>query len=229
MKGVVLIDSSQVVSVCERLYDEYGFNTLGNKRDPTDEYIFLILSTKTNFRAFEEVFVKLKRRFTSWDLLLEVGISDLRDLISPCGLHKQKAKWIFDGISKIRKDLGPNYLEALREKSSAERYEYIISLPGAGVKVSKAIMMYSFDDEVLPVDTHTYRLANRLGWVDETYMRNERGKVHGRLEGIVPSGMRRNFHVNAVMHGRLICHARNPACSKCVLRDLCPRAKKCDS
>lgn len=219
-----MIHNSQVKSVCERLYDQYGFSMLGNKSDPTDEYVFLVLSTKTNYRSFEDVFLKLKRRVRSWDLLMEVDMNDLREIISPCGLHNQKAKWIYDGILKIGKDLGPSYLEALREKSSVDRYKYLMSLPGAGVKVSRAVMMYSFNDDVLPVDTHTYRLANRLGWVDETYMRNEKGRIHESLEGIIPPGLRRNFHVNAVMHGRLICRPRNPVCSKCIIHDLCPTA-----
>ena len=210
--------------VCERLARLYGAENLNNKADPTDEYFFLVLSTKTSHRCYEEGYEALKRAVGEWNNLLEVPESRLKEILAPCGLAELKAKWIKRAALIMARRFGEVTLEPLRDWPDEEAEAFLRSLPGVGPKVAKAIMMYSLGKDVLPVDTHTYRLAFRLGLTEEVAnLRNEKGKLHIALEAAIPKGCRRAFHVGAIVLGRKYCRPRQPICAECPLNDICPK------
>lgn len=217
----------KILEICEILKREFGDQTLGNKLDPTDEYFFLVLSTKTSHKNFETVFDNLKKVIGEWDNILDLDTAKIEELIKPCGLYKIKARWIKKAAEKTKSDFGKVTLSPLKKMKKEEVEKYLLSLPGIGVKVAKALMMYSLNYDVLPVDTHTYRIAYRTGVISEkVYLRNERGKTHKLLEERMPKGYRRFFHVGAVILGRSVCLPRNPICEKCPLKNLCSFTKK---
>ncbi len=217
----------EILEICEILKKDFGYQTLGNKLDPTDEYFFLVLSTKTSHKNFETVFDNLKKVIGEWDNILDLDITKLEELIKSCGLYKIKARWIKKAAEKMKSDFGKVTLSPLKKMKGEDVEKYLLSLPGVGVKVAKALMMYSLNYDVLPVDTHTYRVAYRTGVISEkVYLRNERGKTHKLLEKRIPQGYRRFFHVGAVILGRSVCLPRNPICEKCPLKNLCSFAKK---
>jgi endonuclease-3 len=80
----------------------------------------------------------------------------------------------------------------------------------------------------MPVDTHVFRVASRLRLIPErdgkATMTAE--KAHARLEAVVPPEGFYAFHLGLIKHGRRTCTARRPACPSCVLRDLCPSARR---
>jgi endonuclease-3 len=216
------LEKKKVLEICEILKENFGDQNLGNKSDPTDEYFFLVLSTKTSHKNFEAVFDNLKKTLAKWDNILNVDVSEIEKIIKPCGLYKIKARWIKKAAEKMKSDFGEVTLSPLKKIKKSEVEEYLMSLPGVGIKVAKALMMYSLDYDVLPVDTHTYRVAYRTGIISEkVYLRNERGNLHERLESIIPVGYRRNFHIGAVIVGRNFCFPQNPKCEKCPLKEVC--------
>jgi endonuclease-3 len=74
----------------------------------------------------------------------------------------------------------------------------------------------------MPVDTHVFRVARRLGLIDA---RTSVEKAHEILESLVPPKSVYEFHMLMVQHGRRTCKAQRPRCAMCVLRGICPSAQ----
>ena len=205
------------------LHKEYGSPRHGNKKNPLDELVFIILSLMTTHHSFNRVYNKLKHKVTSWDELLKIKLSVFRILIKDGGLSDQKARRIIKIMKRLKQDFGRVTLSPLNKMTDSDSEAYLTSLPGVGIKTAKCILMYSLKRQVLPVDTHVWRVALRLELIDRkvTY-----SFVHQRLEEVVFPEDRYSFHVNAIPHGRAICTALRPRCRQCCLRNICPFPKK---
>lgn len=204
--------------VAERLHSLYGSPRHDNKDDPLDELVFIILSQMTTRWSFGRVYDRLKARFPSWEMLLALRPAAVRALIKDAGLSNQKGPRLLEIFRRLKADFGKVSLDALREMCDADAERYLTTLPGVGIKTAKCVLMYSLGRDVLPVDTHVWRVARRLGLVLSGLPYT---KVHDALEAAVVPGKRYTFHVNAISHGREVCLPRNPRCSACALRLTC--------
>ena len=177
-----------------------------------------MLSQMTTSPSYERVFDRLKREMPEWRLLTETSISHLTSLIADAGLSGQRASRLKHIADRLERDFGEVSLTQLADYDDETVQEYLISLPGVGVKTAKCVMMYTLDRQVLPVDTHTARVANRLGLV----CAGNALAIDRDLSVVVPPALRFDFHVNAVAHGRAVCRAVLPRCDECVLSSVCP-------
>jgi endonuclease III len=198
---------------------EYGSPDLNNKTDPFDELVFILLSQMTTGPSYERVFDRVRARFRSWQQLLVVPERELVSLIADAGLSRQKAPRLIAIAKQLQLDFNEVSLGRLRKASDSVIEEYLLSLPGVGIKTAKCVMMYAFGRHVLPVDTHVNRVARRLGLIGQ---HASGPTAHAELEKYVRPGLRYDFHVNALVHGRRVCRALRPLCSTCVLSGLCP-------
>ena len=196
----------------------YRSPLLSNKDDPLDELIFIILSQMTTGPSYERVFDRLKAAMPDWQILTETSVSDLTLLIADAGLSGQRALRLKQIAVRLVHDFGEVSLAELANSNDETVQQYLTSLPGVGVKTAKCVMMYSLGRQVLPVDTHTARVATRLGLVPT----GSAATIDRDLSVVVPPALRFDFHVNAVAHGRAVCRAVRPRCDDCVLSSLCP-------
>lgn len=206
-----------VSRVCEILKTTYGSPRLGNPQDPLDDLVYVILSNRTSPKVAVANYNRVKKRFPTWDHLLASEPEVLRRLIKPGGLSSVKARQIWGAISKITADFGSSVLNKLRSMSANEGERYLCSLPGVSKKVAKCILMYTLGVQVLPVDAHVYRLTKRLGWT----AKNRADQCHEELEELIPPERRYNFHVDCIVHGRTVCHTKQPLCNACCIRSYC--------
>lgn len=206
--------------IAERLGREYGLPRLRNRRDPLDELIFIILSAQTEEYNYLRTYRALRRRYRSWDAVLVAGESKVFESIRRGGLGRKKARQICLLLAALRDLYGRLSLDFLASMTNEAAEEALLSLPGVGRKTAKCVLMYALDREVLPVDTHVWRLCARLLGADGISPKPS-DKVKVALEAAVPSQHRYGVHVGLVLHGRSVCHAINPACQGCFLRDLC--------
>lgn len=205
----------------ELLRVRYCSPLLNNKDDPLDELIFIILSQMTTSPSYERVFDRLKAAMPDWHILTETPVSHLTSLIADAGLSGQRALRLKQIADRLIHDFGQVSLAELVDSDDKTVQDYLTSLPGVGVKTAKCVMMYSLGRQVLPVDTHTARLATRLGLVPSGSM----AATDRELPVVVPPPLRFDFHVNAVAHGRAVCRAIKPRCDDCVLSSLCPAGR----
>ena len=202
----------------------HGTPDLGNKKDPVDELVYIILSRKTREEAYQEAFQALKSRFRSWDELLDADRDDVQELLRPSGLGDKKTASVFGALGKLKERFGTCTLEPVREWSDEELESFLCSLPELHRKSAYCIMMYAFGRAVFPVDTHVGRTLSRLGPYRELGL-ELRGLDHKQLQvalaDLIPPVLRYSLHVNLLMHGREVCRAVKPLCGECSVRSFC--------
>jgi endonuclease III len=115
------------------LHDAYGSPTHGNKSDPLDELVFIVLSQMTTHQSFNRVFDRLKARVPGWEQVMTMRQRTLQALIKDAGLSRQKAPRIQALIRRVVGDFGRADLSTLRDMSSRAAEKYLCSLPGVGL------------------------------------------------------------------------------------------------
>lgn len=186
---------------------------LGNKRDPLDELIYIMLTVQTQF-GVDEVYEALTRRFSTWDAMLRARHTTVERILAPLGLSQQRTLRLRTILRRLRDEHGTCTLDFLAEMSDAEAEAYLCSLPGVGPKVARCVLMYSLGRDVLPVDAHVLRVAQRVGLLDHGVPWT---KAHEAIHECVPPSYRYGLHVNLVRLGRDVCGARSPQCAECPL------------
>ena len=202
----------------EFLSAAYRTPRLGNKRHPVSELIFIILSARTRANEHEAAFRRLRRQFHTWKRVRDAPVQELQHAIRSAGLSRIKARQIQALLRRLTDDFRSLSGHALRSMPTTDLEEYLLSLPGVGLKTARCVMLYSLDREVFPVDTHCMRLFHNLGLTPRR-MRFERAQ--GPLQSLVPTSIRYSLHVNTVAHGRRTCLPRAPRCGTCPIRSIC--------
>jgi endonuclease III len=196
---------------------------LGNKSDPYDELIYILLTVMTRSqpridRAYEGLVALVGDE--GWSRLVDVDADALDEILRPLGFVNRRRQQLREIARRVAADQGGS-LEPLRALPDEDALAYLLSLPGVGVKTAKCVLMYSLGRAVLPIDIHVLRVAKRLGLVplDASWDETDRA-----LEAGVADEFKYDVHVRFVVHGREVCRSRDPDCEACVLTDLCPSA-----
>jgi DNA (cytosine-5)-methyltransferase 1 len=208
-------DIRQVVHLLDR---EYSTPRLGNPSNPIDELIFILLSEKTDEAKHVEAFRRLKETFPQWEMLLSTPVQRIQATIKDAGMGARRALLLKRMLAAVVEKFGRLDLSVLATLTPKEAECELSRLPGIGPKASRCVLLYCFGFPVLPVDIHTYRLAIRLGILSRKIPYE---KSHDVLERLIPPPLRLKFHVNAVVHGRARCFARNPCCRECPVKVFC--------
>ena len=215
MKSSLRRKARRIVQLLEAVY---GSPRHGNKDDPLDELMFIILSQMTTGPSFNRVYDRLKSEYPRWGSLLGIPVSKLKSLIMDAGLSGQKAPRMQAILRRLKDDFGAVTLVPLKCMSDTDAEKYLTTLPGVGIKTAKCVLMYSLGREVLPLDTHVWRIMNRTGLIAQ---KSNSKVAHAAAEGVVRPADRYSLHVNGVAHGRSVCLAIRPRCGFCQLRRHC--------
>ncbi len=204
-------------------YRYHDFNHY-NRKDPLDELLFIMCSTKTGEASYRNTFRALKEAFPTHLQIAEAPAEYIARPIASGGLSNQKAKAIRDLLDIIVAQFGEPSLKALRAMSDKDAEAFLLSLPGVGKKTARCVMMYSLDRQVFPVDTHCWRIARRLGWVRPTQKdKHCAPRDMDRLQAKIPPELRHSLHVNMISLGREICMPKTPRCDICPITVWCPK------
>jgi endonuclease III len=210
----------------------YGNPDLGNKHDPVDELVYIILSRKTFEAAYQKGYELLKARFPSWDDLLGAPRRKVEALIRSGGLSGKKTTSLYGALGKLRETFGHCTLEPARTWDDDKLEEFLCSLPEIQRKSAYCIMLYALGRAVFPADTHVGRILARLGPYRELGL-ELKGLDHKQLQktlaDLIPPNLRHSLHVNLVAHGRGICHAIKPDCANCELKLFCGHYRREES
>ncbi len=154
----------------------------------------------------------LFEKYPDVNALAEAEVSEIEEIVRPCGLGKSKAR----DISACMKMLRDEY-----EGKVPDDFDALLKLPGVGRKSANLIMGDVFGKPAIVTDTHCIRLSNRMGLVDGI---REPRKVEMALWKIIPPEEGSDFCHRLVIHGREVCTARTkPYCDRCCLEDICPK------
>jgi endonuclease-3 len=152
-------------------------------------------------------------RFPTAEALATAAPEELETLVKSTGFYRNKAKNIRAACQKIMAEF---------DGQVPQRMEELISLPGVARKTANVVMAHAFGINAgVTVDTHVKRLSNRLGFTRH----DNPVKIERDLMKLLPQPDWENWSIRLIYHGRAVCMARNPACDRCELADLCPSAK----
>lgn len=210
--------NSRIKIILKLLEKENGAPRPFRKTPPVDELIRTILSQNTSDSNSIPAFNSLKKHFKSWDRALEAKAGEIARLIKHGGLENMKAERIKAALAEIKKREGRINLANLTRLNVGEATRYLRSLKGVGPKTAACVLLFSFRKPVMPVDTHIFRVAKRLGLICKDLDIEE---AHEVLTLNVPKDLIYRFHLGIIEHGRRTCKSQNPRCGSCVLYGLC--------
>jgi endonuclease-3 len=201
----------QINEILDRLKAEYP--EAGCALDHKDVWQLLVcvtLSAQTTDVSVNKVTPELFKKYPDVNALAEADPSDVEKIIHTIGMYRMKSKNIvsqagmlvdkFDGI--VPED------DALLQ-----------SLPGVGVKTANVVMAEGFGHQRIAVDTHVFRVSNRIGLVKA----KDVTKTEAGLKKCLPHDRWTEAHHELIFHGRNCCSARNPKCEDCCIADLCKK------
>lgn len=206
----------KIVELLEREYGKLEWRPDGK---PLADLVRTILSQNTSDVNSGRAFDSLLSTFGSWEAVASAPVEYIAQTIKFGGLSRIKAARIKQILNKIEEERGCISLDFLSSMSIAEAKNYLLSLPGVGLKTANCVLLFALGKPCLPVDTHVFRVARRLGLIDSMISME---KAHNLLQEQVPLSRVYQFHLHMIEHGRQVCHARQPRCVECVLANGCP-------
>jgi endonuclease-3 len=186
---------------------------------PLDELVLTILSQNTNDRNRDVAYARLRDRFPTWEAVANAPAATIEEAIRPGGISRVKS----ERIKQILEATDGLSLDWLAKAPRERALEFLESLPGVGRKTAACVLLFSYDRPELPVDTHVYRVASRLGLIRPRASFEE---AHETLRALTDPDDAYELHINLIRHGRRLCKPRNPLCERCPLLRLCPYGRE---
>lgn len=196
-----------------------------NNPKPTTELVYhnhfellvsVILSAQATDISVNKATIHLFKVANTPEAIVKLGLTGLKKYVKTIGLYNTKAANIIKTSQMLISQFDskvPNTREALE------------SLPGVGRKTANVILNTLFHQTTIAVDTHIFRVANRIGLA--------KGKtplaVEKQLEKTIPPAFLHDAHHWLILHGRYVCTARKPKCPECMIKDICQFPHKTDT
>lgn len=170
--------------------------------------VAVILSAQCTDKRVNQVTKELFKEYNVPEKMITLSQGELENYIRPCGFFRNKASFILSASKEIVEKYGgklPKTKEALK------------SLSGVGEKTANVVLSVAFEIPAIAVDTHVFRVSNRLGLADAKTVE----LTQKQLEKALPRDKWIKFHYALILHGRYVCKSQNPKCSECGLKKLC--------
>lgn len=228
MPAVTDTERDFVLEVHHRLAAVYGsqikyFHDL----DPLSELVSALLSHRTKNSNSARAFHNLIDTFGTWEAVRDAPTDAVQAAITPCTWPEQKAPRIQQVLRMIAERQGSLSLDFLAGLEVPVARQWLEALPGVGPKTSAAVMSFStLRAKALPVDSHHFRVAVRLGIIEAKIGEAKANRV---LESLLPPYFSAqdvyDNHQIMMRHGQKTCFHHHPDCGRCVLLDICPTGK----
>ena len=177
-------------------------------RSPFELLIAVILSAQATDKGVNKATARLFPVANTPEAIFSLGVDGLKSYIRTIGLFNAKAENIIKTCAILNdKHAG----EVPRTRAELE------ALPGVGRKTANVILNTAFGEPTIAVDTHIFRVANRIGLTrGKTPLAVEKGLLKS-----TPAEFLTEAHHWLILHGRYVCKARRPECERCIVADLC--------
>lgn len=202
----------KVIKILDGLRSEYPDAECAlNHRNLYELIVAVALSAQTTDKSVNEATPALFKKYPTPKKLAKAKPEEVETYIRRIGMYKTKSKNII-GLA-----------EALEEKHGGEvpnDYDALVDLPGVGRKTANVVLSVGFGEQRIAVDTHVFRVSNRIGLVSEKdVLKTEEGLMRA-----IPHDRWSEAHHSLIFHGRNCCHARKPNCEGCCIEKLCAKA-----
>ncbi len=199
-------DVGKVLEILEQMHPEAACAL--DHRDPFELIVAVALSAQTTDVSVNKVTPELFRRYPDPAALAEADPDEVMEIIRTIGLYRNKSKNIVKLAGKLVSDFGGKV---------PGDFDSLVTLPGVGRKTANVVLAEGFGVPRIAVDTHVFRVSNRIGLTDE----KDVDATEESLMKRIPENCWIKAHHMLIFHGRKICSARKPACSECGLNEIC--------
>jgi endonuclease-3 len=175
---------------------------------PFELLVAVVLSAQATDISVNKATQKLFPVANTPEKILDLGERKLKEYVKTIGLYNTKAA----NVIKLCRILVEKYHSQVPDTREA-----LESLPGVGRKTANVILNTYFKQPVIAVDTHIFRVANRIGLAHG----NTPLEVEKQLMKVIPKEFLHDAHHWLILHGRYVCTARKPRCPECIINDLC--------
>lgn len=197
---------NQIVRLLEEMYPEadceLAFDSVFQL------LVAVVLSAQTTDKSVNQVTEILFKEHGDPASLAKLSEEELQHIIKRIGMYKTKSKNVINLARIIHEDY---------HDQVPGDYNKLVALPGVGRKSANVVLANGFGEQRIAVDTHVFRVSNRIGLVEESNVL----KTELSLMEVLPQNKWRQMHHALIWHGRRVCHARKPDCENCKLREVC--------
>ncbi len=197
---------NRVLAILESVYGNTG--TALNFRTPFQLLVATMMAAQSTDKQVNKITETLFQEYPDAAAFARLSPEELEEKIKRVGLYRSKARNIIATAQKILKDFNG---EVPRTR------EELMQLPGVGRKTANVVLSVGFDQDAIAVDTHVFRVANRIGLAQA----NDPLKTEEQLMQTIPQEKWSAAHHWLIWHGRKICRAQNPRCEVCPINEYC--------
>lgn len=198
-------NTKEIVKALDELYPSAGPELHFNNAYET--LVAVMLSAQCTDKQVNKVTPAVFARYPDVKAMAQATPEELFPLVKSCGFHK-KAENIVNTCRIIMNDYGGRIPETIEE---------LVKLPGVGRKTANVVVSNAFGVPAIAVDTHVFRVSNRLGLADAKDVLN----TEKQLMKAIPRERWSKAHHQLILLGRYVCTARKPKCAECGLKALC--------
>jgi len=177
--------------------------------DPFELIVAVILSAQCTDKRVNQITPALMKRFPDPYSMAEATHEEIFGFIKSCSYPNNKTKHLLGMSRMLAEKFGGNV---------PSDTELLQQLPGVGRKTANVIASVVFSKPVMAVDTHVFRVANRIGLATKAKTPLQ---VEEQLSANIPDDLMHKAHHWLILHGRYVCKARKPLCSQCGLAEFC--------
>lgn len=208
------MDKKVIVKILDALEDEYPQAECALDHINVFQLIVAVaLSAQTTDVSVNKVTPALFRAYPDAEALAAADPEQVSEYIRSIGMYKTKSKNIVAMAGKLCSEF---------EGQVPHDYDALVSLPGVGRKTANVVLSVGFGEQRIAVDTHVFRVANRIGLVHEKdVLKTELG-----LMECIPENRWSRTHHSLIFHGRNCCTARKPDCENCCISSWCEKNLK---
>ena len=210
----------RLAAILRRLRRAYGDPPPPRRLAPLDELILTVLSQNTNDTNRDRAYADLRERFPAWDEVADAPLPAIARAIRRGGLGPTKSVRIREILKTLRDRGIPLDERAFARMRSSALWDLLVGLRGVGPKTAACVLLFSLGRPYFPVDTHVHRVARRIGLVPDDA---DAVTAQELLQADVLPKDVYALHMLLIRHGREVCIARRPFCSRCPLATICPR------
>ena len=204
-----MLEKDKIKEVLDKLEEAYPEAECALHHQNVFQLIVAVaLSAQTTDKSVNVVTPALFERYPDAETLAAAEAPEVSEYIKRIGMYKTKAKNIVGMAQKLVSDY---------DGQVPEDYDALVSLPGVGRKTANVVLSVGFGHQRIAVDTHVFRVANRIGLVHEKDVL----KTELALMERIPEERWSRTHHSLIFHGRQCCDARKPKCDDCPINTLC--------
>ena len=206
--------ADKVIEILSSLYQ--GAKPALNFNSDYELLVAVMLSAQCTDERVNKVTSVLFKDYNTPKKMVTLSKEELAKIILPCGLYNSKAKNILSASNDIINKFNGQVPNDFND---------LISLDGVGRKTADVVLSVAFNQDAIAVDTHVFRVSNRLGLAKaKTPLDTEK-----QLMAVLPKEKWSHLHHALIFHGRRVCSSRKPKCRECELRQYCKyKDKKVD-